>query len=68
MEEESLVEELENNGLIIDIVEIGKDEVKEKDLKVEQIEMLCMEDIKLDNIDRFKVIYKLKNDMNNLLY
>lgn len=30
--------------------------------------MLCMEDIKLDNIDRFKVIYKLKNDMNNLLY
>lgn len=68
MEEESLVEEIENNGLIIDIVEIGKDEVKEKDLKVEQIEMLCMEDIKLDNIDRFKVIYKLKNDMNNLLY
>lgn len=35
MEEESLVEEIENNGLIIDIVEIGKDEVKEKDLKVE---------------------------------
>lgn len=68
MEEESLVEEIENNGLIIDIVEIGKDKVNEKDLKVEQIEMLCMEDIKLDNIDRFKVIYKLKNDMNNLLY
>lgn len=35
MEEESLVEEIENNGLIIDIVEIEKDEVKEKDLKVE---------------------------------
>lgn len=35
MEEESLVEEIENNELSIDIVEIEKDEVKEKDFKVE---------------------------------
>lgn len=35
MEEESLVEKIENNELSIDIVEIEKDEVKEKDFKVE---------------------------------
>lgn len=68
MEEESLVEETENNEPSTDTAEIEKDEAKEKDFKVEQTEMLCMEDIKLDNIDRSKVIHKLKNDMNNLLH
>lgn len=68
MEEESLVEDTENNEPSKDTVEIEKDEAKEKDFKVEQTEVLCMEDIKLDNIDRSKVIHKLKNDMNNLLH
>ena len=41
-----------------------QEEIGENSLK----ENLCMEDIKLDNIDRSKVIHKLKNDMNNLLH
>ncbi|XP_061187047.1 serine-rich adhesin for platelets-like [Saccostrea echinata] len=36
--------------------------------EVDHTDSLCMEDIKLGNIDRSKVIHKLKSDMNNLLH
>ncbi|XP_048740267.2 uncharacterized protein LOC125654362 [Ostrea edulis] len=82
VDKDQIMEEEPSKGQSVDIVRndklsepdtdgIGSDDAETGDSslnKLEQTDSLCMEDIKLDNIDRSKVIHKLKSDMNNLLH